>query len=44
LYIRRYAYIDFRGPFKRHRNWGLGTDAALTVINVRAGKEIRVIS
>jgi hypothetical protein len=41
--MRKYAYIAFIGPFKRHRNWGLGTNAALTLVNVRAGKEIRVI-
>jgi hypothetical protein len=42
--MRIYAYIAFIGPFKRDRNWGLGTDAALTFIKARGGKEIRVIS
>jgi len=42
--MRNYAYIAFIGPFKRHRTWGLGTDGALTIVNVRARKEIRVTS
>jgi hypothetical protein len=41
--MRKYAYKGFVGPFKRHASWGLGTNAALTLVNVRAGKEIRVI-